>query len=56
MKLITDKKSLFVISLSGNLYKISADPDSKSLKIIWEQNIDKSELKKQVGFDENAKI
>lgn len=42
MKLITDKKSLFVISLSGNLYKISADPDSKSLKIIWQQEIDKN--------------
>ena len=41
MKLITDQKSLFVISLSGNLYKISADPDSKSLKIIWQQEIDK---------------
>ena len=42
MKLIADQNSLFVISLSGNLYKINADPDSKSLKIIWEQNIDKS--------------
>ena len=42
MKLIANQNSLFVISLSGNLYKISADPDLKSLKIIWEQEIDKN--------------
>ena len=42
MKLIADQKSLFVITLSGNLYKISVNPDSKSMKIIWEQEIDKN--------------
>ena len=31
-----------MISLSGNLYKINVDPDSKNLKIIWEQKIDKN--------------
>tara|TARA_S200000501_G_scaffold250015_1_gene234220 strand:+ start:600 stop:1850 length:1251 start_codon:yes stop_codon:yes gene_type:complete len=42
MNLIADQKSLLVISLSGNLYRISVNIDSKSLKIIWEQEIDKN--------------
>ncbi len=35
-------KSLYVISLSNNLYKINFDIDNKSLEIVWEQNIDKN--------------
>ena len=42
MELLSDQNSLIMISLSGNLYKINVDPDSKNLKIIWEQKIDKN--------------
>ena len=42
MKFISDQNSLFVISLSANFYKISVDPDSKNLQIVWQQEIDKN--------------
>ena len=42
MELVSNENSLFLISLSGNLYKINVDPDSKNLNIIWQKEIDKN--------------
>tara|TARA_B100000941_G_C28500728_1_gene554009 strand:+ start:703 stop:1944 length:1242 start_codon:yes stop_codon:yes gene_type:complete len=34
--------SLFLVTLSGNLYKVDVDFEGKNLNIVWEQNIDKN--------------
>jgi len=34
--------SLFLVTLSGNLYKVDVDLEGKNLNIAWEQNIDKN--------------
>ena len=34
--------SLFLVTLSGNLYKVNVDLEGKNLNIAWEQNIDKN--------------
>ena len=34
--------SLFLITLSGNFYKVDVDKESRSMNIVWEQNIDKN--------------
>ena len=34
--------SLFLVTLSGNLYKLDVDLEGKNLNIAWEQNIDKN--------------
>ena len=34
--------SLFLVTLSGNLYKVDVDFEGKNLNIAWEQNIDKN--------------
>jgi len=34
--------SLFLVTLSGNFYKVNVDLKSRTINIVWEQNIDKN--------------